>query len=59
MRKFTHVHCWTSKSRFSRSRQHVDDGPSMRSSVQVAKITSGRRPRTSSSSVLKVPKNVK
>ena len=41
MRKFTHVHCRTANSWFSRSRQHVDDESSMRSSAQVASNTSG------------------
>ena len=42
--KFTHVHCWTPNHGFSRSRQHVDDEPSMCSSVQLTSATSvGRR----------------
>ena len=40
--KFTHVHCWMPSCGFSRSRQYVDDEPSMCSSVQVASSTSGR-----------------
>ena len=45
--KFTQVHCWTLNHGFSRSRQHMDDEPSMCSSVQLAFVTSGivrRRP---------------
>ena len=55
--KFTHVHCWTTNHGFSRSRQHVDDEPSMCSSVQLALITSGRSLSSHSSSMLKVPVN--
>ena len=55
--KFTHVHWWTPSPGFSLSRQHVDDEPSMCSSVQLALITSGRSLSSHSSSMLKVPVN--
>ena len=56
--KFTHIHCWMPSRRFSLSRLHVGNKPSMCNNIQVASATCVRLSSSYSSSMLKVP-NVK
>ena len=53
--EFTHIHCWTRNHRFSHSRQHVDDEPSMCSNIQLTSVSSGMSSSSHSLSMRKVP----
>ena len=50
-----HVHLRTANQRMSRPERHVDDITDMRRSCRPRENTSGRRPLSSSSRLLKVP----